>query len=92
MTSEPTLSQAWKLLADRLFPRISVDPEVMNGEPCIADTRIPVSMIVSLVADSEPHVFIRTRTDYAYAISVDEIRDALLFAARLTWHLNNPQP
>lgn len=32
------------------FDRISCDHEVMGGVPCIAGTRIPVSVVVSLVA------------------------------------------
>lgn len=33
------------------FSRITVDPQVMGGMPCIRDLRIPVSTVVSLVAD-----------------------------------------
>jgi len=30
--------------------RITIDPEVMGGQPCIRSLRIPVSLIVRLVA------------------------------------------
>jgi uncharacterized protein (DUF433 family) len=31
--------------------RVTVDPEIHHGEPCISGTRIPVSIIVGSVAD-----------------------------------------
>jgi uncharacterized protein (DUF433 family) len=31
--------------------RVTADPEVHHGEPCIAGTRIPVRMIVGSLAD-----------------------------------------
>jgi len=30
--------------------RITIDPEVMGGQPCIRGLRIPVSLIVKLIA------------------------------------------
>ena len=33
--------------------RIQVDPAVHHGDPCIAGTRIPVSVIVGSVADGD---------------------------------------
>ena len=30
---------------------ISVDPEIMHGKPCIKGTRIPVSLVVSMLGD-----------------------------------------
>lgn len=35
------------------FDRINVDPKVMGGNPCIRDTRIPVSLILKLLAKKE---------------------------------------
>jgi uncharacterized protein (DUF433 family) len=32
------------------FDRIKVDPEVMNGQACIRDTRITVSLVLRLLA------------------------------------------
>jgi uncharacterized protein (DUF433 family) len=34
-----------------VFDRISSDPDIMHGKPCIKGTRIPVYLIVSLVAE-----------------------------------------
>jgi len=33
-----------------MFERITIDPEVYHGEPCIRGMRIPVYLIVELVA------------------------------------------
>jgi uncharacterized protein (DUF433 family) len=33
------------------FDRIRVDPEIMNGQACIRDTRITVSLILKLLAE-----------------------------------------
>lgn len=33
------------------FARISVDPHVMGGMPCIRGLRIPVATVVAMVAD-----------------------------------------
>ncbi|PIW34029.1 MAG: antitoxin [bacterium (Candidatus Ratteibacteria) CG_4_10_14_3_um_filter_41_18] len=34
-------------------PRITIDPEVCSGEPCIRETRIPVHVILSHLAAGE---------------------------------------
>ncbi len=33
-----------------MFDRITIDPEVYHGEPCIRGMRIPVYLVVELVA------------------------------------------
>jgi uncharacterized protein (DUF433 family) len=35
----------------RRHPRISIDPAVMGGKPCIEGTRMPVSMILEELGD-----------------------------------------
>jgi uncharacterized protein (DUF433 family) len=35
----------------RRHPRISIDPAVMQGRPCIVGTRMPVSMILEELGD-----------------------------------------
>ena len=37
------------------FNRITIDPKVMNGKPCVRDTRIPVSIILKLLAKKESY-------------------------------------
>ena len=39
-------------------PRISIDPQVCGGEPCIKDTRIPVHVILSHLAAGEDYATI----------------------------------
>ena len=43
--NEPTISGAIRA-ALQLYPEISIDPEVMDGQPCISGTFIPVRAII----------------------------------------------
>jgi len=36
-----------------IFDRISSDPDICHGKPCIKGTRIPVYLIVALIAEGE---------------------------------------
>ncbi len=36
-------------------PRITIDPEICGGEPCIKGTRIPVHIILSHLAAGEEY-------------------------------------
>lgn len=60
------------------FQRISVDPQIMGGVPCIRGTRIPVAMLVRMVADG-------TTSDELLEeypqLTADDVREALRFAA-----------
>lgn len=40
---------------DQLLSRISIDPKVCFGKPCIRGHRIWVSLILDLLADDTPH-------------------------------------
>lgn len=58
--------------------RITVDPEVMNGQPCIRDTRIPVSLVLRLLAKGKsPRDIIE---DYP-ELEEEDIKHALEYAA-----------
>ena len=35
------------------FDRVTINPKVMQGNPCIRDTRIPISIILKLLAKKE---------------------------------------
>jgi uncharacterized protein (DUF433 family) len=60
------------------FERISVDPKVMAGVPCIRGTRIPVATVVGMVAEAMPVEEVLT----AYPQLVeDDIREALRYAS-----------
>jgi len=58
--------------------KISIDPAIHHGEPCIKGTRVPVSVIVGSIADGD------TAEEIIKAwpqLSIDDIKAALKFAA-----------
>jgi uncharacterized protein (DUF433 family) len=58
--------------------RISFDPRIMGGKPCIRGTRVTVGTIVGLIASgSSTEEILR---DYPY-IQADDIQAALSYAA-----------
>lgn len=60
------------------FTRITVDPNRMNGLPCIRSLRVPVATVVAMVADgmSEDEILA------AYPdLASDDIRESLRYAA-----------
>ena len=66
---------------EELLQRISVDPKVCFGKPCIRGTRVWVSLILENLADSVPEQEILT----AYPQLVPEdLRAALAYAAEMT--------
>ena len=62
----------------RALPRITFDPEVMGGKPCIRGMRVTAGTIVGLVAAG--HSFEDILEAYPY-LEVDDIRQALEYAA-----------
>ena len=64
---------------NELLKRIVVDPKVMAGKPVIKGTRITVDMILELLATGmKPEEIAED-----YNISLDDIRAALLYAAKV---------
>lgn len=61
--------------------RITVDPKVFQGQPCIRSMRIPVSLIVKLISAGKTAGEIIS--DYP-ELEKEDIRQALEFAAWLT--------
>jgi uncharacterized protein (DUF433 family) len=62
----------------RDFPRITVDPLVMAGKPCIRGMRVTVGMILGeLSAGATPDDLLR---EFAY-LEQDDVTEALRFAA-----------
>jgi uncharacterized protein (DUF433 family) len=58
--------------------RITTDPQVFQGEPCIRGLRIPVSLIIKLIsAGKTPEDIIK---DYP-ELESEDIKQALEFAA-----------
>ena len=60
------------------FERITVDPQVCGGLPCIRDTRVPVATVVSMVADGMSSEEILEAYPYLEAADVSE---AMRYAA-----------
>ncbi len=62
------------------FQRITIDPEVMGGKPCIRGMRVTVGMIVEAL--SAGRTAEQLLADFPYLEEAD-IREALAFAAHL---------
>ncbi len=60
------------------FTRIKIDHRIMGGLPCISGTRIPVAMLVRMVAAGTSTETILA--DYPQ-LTKDDVREALRFAA-----------
>ena len=60
------------------FTRIKIDHRIMGGLPCVAGTRIPVAMLVRMVAAGTP---VETILEEYPQLEHDDIREALRFAA-----------
>lgn len=60
------------------FSRIGIDHRIMGGVLCIRGTRIPVAMIVRMVADGTP---VGQLLDEYPQLSAEDVREALRFAA-----------
>jgi len=64
----------------QFLDRISSDPDICHGKPCIKGTRIPVYLIVSLVGEGASIEEIIK--DYP-SLTEEDIRAAIKYAARL---------
>lgn len=60
------------------FDRITVDPERMNGQPCIRDTRLTVKRVVQLVALYPDRAELKREFP---ELEAEDIRQALAYAA-----------
>ena len=74
----PHLTLRGNNMSDAYLERISINPKVMVGKPVIRGTRIPVDLIVRMVAQGIP--FADILTEYP-RLTAEDIRAALLFAA-----------
>ncbi len=71
----------------RKFNRITFDPKIMGGQACIRGMRIPVSLVVNLVANGmERCEIIKEYPDLEH----EDIMQALQYAAWLTREKNYP--
>ena len=67
--------------------RITLDPNVMGGRPCIRGTRVTVGTVVGLVASGSTIQDILD--DYPY-LEEEDIRQALAYAAWRTEEIEVP--
>ncbi len=61
-----------------MFERISVDPEICGGKPCIKGTRIPVFMILELI--EAEIAFEKIIEDYYPGITKEDIKACVEYA------------
>ena len=66
---------------ERLLDRISIDPNVCFGKPCIRGTRIWVSLILDFLADGMRMEDILA--EYPH-LSEDDIRAAIAYGAEMS--------
>jgi uncharacterized protein (DUF433 family) len=60
--------------------RISIDPRIHHGKPCIKGTRVPASVIVGSIADGDtPERIIQSWPQ----LTVEDVEAALRFASAL---------
>ena len=62
----------------RKLTRITMDPLVMGGKPCIRGMRVTVGMIVGLVASGRTNEQILEAYSY---LEAEDIQEALMYAA-----------
>ena len=64
-----------------LLARVTVDPRVCTGKPCIRGTRIYIAIILDALAEGlTPEEII----DHYPSLSIEDIRAAVAYAAELT--------
>jgi len=70
-----------------MFQRITIDPNQMNGIPCIRRLRIPVTTVVRLVANGmSTSEILEAYPD----LEEEDIREALRFAATMAYERTIP--
>ena len=62
-------------------PRITSDPEICGGAPCIKGTRIPVHIVLSHLAAGDSQ---ETLIEQFPKLAIEDIRACLEFAAYLS--------
>ncbi|MEH0843478.1 DUF433 domain-containing protein [Micromonospora sp. CPCC 205711] len=60
------------------FPRITVDPEVMGGAPCVRQSRIPVATLLAMMAEGMSVTDILTDLPF---LDEEDMAEVLNFAA-----------
>jgi len=76
---------------DELLTRVTVNPQVCGGKPCIRGTRIYVAVILDAFAEGlKPEQIL----DHYPQLTIDDLRAAMAYGAELaqenTWKLSAP--
>lgn len=72
---------------EEVFQHIASDPEICHGKPCIKGTRIPVYLVVDMLAEGEsPDVIVQ---EYP-SLTLADIQAAIHYAARLCEYVRDP--
>ncbi|HWC38374.1 MAG TPA: DUF433 domain-containing protein [Acidimicrobiales bacterium] len=58
------------------WERITVDPAVMGGQPCIRNLRVPVATVLTLLASEAP-----AKVAQELGLVPEDVQEALLYAA-----------
>jgi uncharacterized protein (DUF433 family) len=66
-------------MAKEVFPGITIDPQVVHGLPVVADTRVPVEVVVGELAGGSSFEDIMQD----YHLTDQQIRAALAYATQL---------
>ena len=66
------------MLKEQFWQRISIDPRIMTGKPVINGTRIPVELVVRMLAQGIPD---REILQEYPRLAPDDVRAALAYAA-----------
>ena len=75
-----TMARKPERIRGQEFDRITFDPEVMGGRACLRGMRIPVSLIINLVANGMTTEEILSEYQ---ALEAEDIRQALRYVASL---------
>lgn len=62
-----------------VFARVTIDPQVMGGMPCIRGLRMPVASVVVMVADG---MTVEEITAEFPDLEADDVPEALRYAAQ----------
>ena len=73
--TKTSLSAAYSECSE-LQPRIAIKPSTLEGKPCVAGTRIPVSLVLRYIATNEDPV-------EGLGLTPKDIEDCLEFSALL---------
>ncbi len=66
---------------EKLLQRITIDPNICHGKPCIRGLRYPVEMILELLSsDMDINEILQDYED----LEKDDIKACLMFAAKLS--------